>query len=467
MPSGSQDKRVVTAPAAPRTLAAVADSVIRTPPLERTHWGVLVVDAETGRELYRHDAHRHYVPASNTKLVVTAVALGTFGPDYRYRTEIRALNVRADSADALVVHATGDPTMSARFHETPLAAVDSVARAIAASGLRNVGSLIIDAGAFDDVRINGSWEIGDLPWYYAPPAGAFGIEEGTFRLVVGARASHRVPIRQCSAARRFVGEAPRRLARPPVVTGPVSTGRTPVATVAGAMADEPPTDDQTNDRADVPNDATPAGDDHVDELPDDLDAAGFVGPYVFPNNNRRRVPGYLYLATAAACVAVWALVDDSPYVNDGFLFAAVLLGRLAAAPFTISTDAILSGEIPSPSRSSRLLTSTPSTEYSATVGFSARNSPRSLSALMESRISPRCRTTRVSDSIVPLRSSTRVSAVTTLPGTCMTRTCESASARLRSATISITGTSRSASAAAAARPTRPPPMMITGASDTL
>ena len=28
-----------------------------------------------------------------------------------------------------------------------------------------------------------------------------------------------------------------------------------------------------------------------DELPDDLDAAGYVGPYLFPNNNRRRIPG--------------------------------------------------------------------------------------------------------------------------------------------------------------------------------
>ncbi|HEX5947693.1 MAG TPA: hypothetical protein VFY82_15520, partial [Acidimicrobiales bacterium] len=89
------------------------------------------------------------------------------------------------------------------------------------------------------------------------------------------------------------------------------------------------TDHPTHDGgADVSTDdgGAPAGDDHVDELPEDLDAAGFVGPYLFPNNNRRRVPGYLYLATAAVCVAVWALVDDSPYVNDGFLFAAVLLG---------------------------------------------------------------------------------------------------------------------------------------------
>lgn len=172
------------APAVPRTLAGVADSVIRTPPLDRTHWGVLVVDATTGRELYRHDAHAHYIPASNTKLVVTAVALGTLGPDYQYRTEVRALGMRGDSVEALVVHGSGDPTLSARFHGERLAAVDSIARTLAASGVRHAQRLVIDASAFEDERINGSWEVGDLPWSYAPPTSAFGIEEGTFRLVV-------------------------------------------------------------------------------------------------------------------------------------------------------------------------------------------------------------------------------------------------------------------------------------------
>lgn len=73
-------------------------------------------------------------------------------------------------------------------------------------------------------------------------------------------------------------------------------------------------------------DASPEAQDDrvVDELPEDLDAAGYVGPYMFPDNNRRRVPGVLYLLTAAVCVAIWALVD-SPYVNRGFLFAAGLL----------------------------------------------------------------------------------------------------------------------------------------------
>jgi hypothetical protein len=77
-----------------------------------------------------------------------------------------------------------------------------------------------------------------------------------------------------------------------------------------------------------PDEARDAGE-HVDELPEDLDAAGYVGPYMFPDNNRRRIPGYLYLATAAVCVAVWALVE-TPYVNGGFLLAGVLLAVMGA-----------------------------------------------------------------------------------------------------------------------------------------
>ncbi len=64
----------------------------------------------------------------------------------------------------------------------------------------------------------------------------------------------------------------------------------------------------------------------VDELPEDLDAAGYVGPYVFPDNNRRRIPGYLYLLTAAACIGGrFVAGDDAVLVNDGFLVVGVVL----------------------------------------------------------------------------------------------------------------------------------------------
>ncbi|MGH9214337.1 MAG: hypothetical protein ACRD2C_27270 [Acidimicrobiales bacterium] len=82
-------------------------------------------------------------------------------------------------------------------------------------------------------------------------------------------------------------------------------------------------------------------DDVVDHLPEDLDAAGYVGPYMFPDNNRRRVPGYLYLATAAVCITAWASFD-SPYVNGGFLGTGLLLGAVGlyhlAAGWNLNVD---------------------------------------------------------------------------------------------------------------------------------
>jgi hypothetical protein len=62
-----------------------------------------------------------------------------------------------------------------------------------------------------------------------------------------------------------------------------------------------------------------------DELPEELQPALAVGPYVFPNNSRRRIPGVMYLVIAAGLAALWAAAGSSELVNGGFLAAAVLL----------------------------------------------------------------------------------------------------------------------------------------------
>lgn len=85
------------------------------------------------------------------------------------------------------------------------------------------------------------------------------------------------------------------------------------------------------------DDAGPVAEDdeYRDELPDDLDAAGYVGPYRFPDNSRRRIPGVLYLVIAAVCVVIWlALRDQQPWVNRGFLWAAALLTVAAIISIT-------------------------------------------------------------------------------------------------------------------------------------
>src|SRR5205085_1425355 len=42
-----------------------------------------------------------------------------------------------------------------------------------------------------------------------------------------------------------------------------------------------------------------------DRLPEDLDVTAYVGPYLFPTMERRRIPATMYLVLGAICVLGW------------------------------------------------------------------------------------------------------------------------------------------------------------------
>ncbi|MDQ1397596.1 MAG: hypothetical protein QOG64_2855 [Acidimicrobiaceae bacterium] len=91
-------------------------------------------------------------------------------------------------------------------------------------------------------------------------------------------------------------------------------------------ADQHPADQHPADQH--PADDEHPGDEHRDALPEDLDVTSYVGPYTFPNNNRRRIPGIIYLVTAAICLALWLTAGrhGGILVNRGFLAVAIGLG---------------------------------------------------------------------------------------------------------------------------------------------
>lgn len=77
-------------------------------------------------------------------------------------------------------------------------------------------------------------------------------------------------------------------------------------------------------------------DDIRDQLPDDLNAVDHIGVYDFPDNSRRRIPAIIYAVLAIGCIVVWRIgdADESPLVNRGLIFAAVVLGAVALMSFT-------------------------------------------------------------------------------------------------------------------------------------
>lgn len=87
------------------------DSVIS--PYEK-HWGILVEKLEDGTLLYTHNADRHFIPASNTKIFTTAAALQLKSPQSKLGSKslqswINVTNIRSNNyyADTILRHIGG------------------------------------------------------------------------------------------------------------------------------------------------------------------------------------------------------------------------------------------------------------------------------------------------------------------------------------------------------------------------
>lgn len=174
-------------PAAPRgALRRDIDHILDTPPFDQMHFGVLAVDAATGRTLYERNARRKFVPASNEKLLVTSAALALLGPDYRYRTSLWGTGTAEDGVldGNLVLVGTGDPTLSQAFWPSGEDALAALADSVLGAGVRHVtGALLVDASAWDSTSVGPTWEAEDLGAAYAATGGAFAIDDGVLHVL--------------------------------------------------------------------------------------------------------------------------------------------------------------------------------------------------------------------------------------------------------------------------------------------
>lgn len=176
---------LVAAPKAPAwSAAALHDvqgrlaAVLDDPTLQNS--GIAIVDANA-RPLFVRRERRPYVPASTFKVLAAVSALQTFGPNFRFVTDIRSLDNPVDGTVAgdLWLVGSGDPTLTSDD-------LRAAAGAVYRSGARRVeGALVADASAFAGPEVNPAWELDDLQYGYAAGTSALSVDQGTveFHLV--------------------------------------------------------------------------------------------------------------------------------------------------------------------------------------------------------------------------------------------------------------------------------------------
>ncbi len=159
-----------------RDIAAVLDG----PAFAHGRWSVLVRSLTRGDALYARDADHLAMPASNLKVLTTAVAAERLGWDFRFDTRLVALGPVRDGileGDLLVV-GDGDPTLD-------LGAFRAWANRLRSSGLTQVrGRIIGDDDALEEPGWGFGWSWDDLVDGYAAPVGGLQLAENTAELVL-------------------------------------------------------------------------------------------------------------------------------------------------------------------------------------------------------------------------------------------------------------------------------------------
>jgi D-alanyl-D-alanine carboxypeptidase/D-alanyl-D-alanine-endopeptidase (penicillin-binding protein 4) len=174
-------------PSAEEQLRRDLQSIFTGSAIDHAFWSVSVRSLKRDETLFSLNAARMQTPASNQKVITSAVAAERLGWDYRYTTRIYATGPLSggDLDGDLVIVSNGDPTINPR-HPDRAGAFDAWAKQLYDQGLRRIGGQLIgDDNAFAEPGWGVGWAWDDLSLGYGAAVGALQYNENQVELLIG------------------------------------------------------------------------------------------------------------------------------------------------------------------------------------------------------------------------------------------------------------------------------------------
>jgi len=175
--------------------ARIQRIVSASPVLAGGFVGLEVVSLERGRALAGINASHFFVPASNTKLFTTALALNRLGADFRFTTRVlaAATPISGVLSGDLVLAGGGDPTISSQpipFRQNaepadPMSQIRDLAHQVYERGIRVIeGDIVGDDTAYIWEPYPPDWAADDAVWDYGSPVGALTFNDNSIVLEI-------------------------------------------------------------------------------------------------------------------------------------------------------------------------------------------------------------------------------------------------------------------------------------------
>ena len=135
--------------------------IFTQPSLQKVRFSIHIIKASSRKTVYSHNAREPLVPASNMKIITSAVALKLLGADYEYKTKVGFCD------DTLVVIGSGDPLLGdmdidAKYNRKDGWIFEDIIASLKQKGVKTIKDIVVDSGIFDDQRVHPNWLKKDL-----------------------------------------------------------------------------------------------------------------------------------------------------------------------------------------------------------------------------------------------------------------------------------------------------------------
>src|SRR5579859_3556763 len=180
-----------------KDLAKQIQALVHQPGFSRAHWGIDVVDMESGKAIYALNSDHLFLPASNAKLLSTSAALALAGSEYRFHTTLETtgkIDANGRLLGDLVIVGRGDPNISGRVMPYQLKTervsphtqiLEELADQVVQKGIKIVdGDLIGDDSFYAPERYGEGWAHDDLQWIDGAPVSALTFNDNVLFLKI-------------------------------------------------------------------------------------------------------------------------------------------------------------------------------------------------------------------------------------------------------------------------------------------
>jgi D-alanyl-D-alanine carboxypeptidase/D-alanyl-D-alanine-endopeptidase (penicillin-binding protein 4) len=172
-----------------QSLTRYAKSIPQMQNLKQGQWSVYIINTENGQVILDINGEKSLAPASNLKLLTSAVALSLLDENRQFQTYLEysgSIDKNGTLTGNLYIRGEGDPTLGSSEINGVLPIsllLDQWLEVIRAKGIQKIkGDIIADDSYLDFMPLPGDWFWEDMGNYYAAGTSGLCINENMYRL---------------------------------------------------------------------------------------------------------------------------------------------------------------------------------------------------------------------------------------------------------------------------------------------